>query len=352
MKLTSKLLIAIILAGSCAIYAQTKTSNSQVSMVKFVKREADKRVDVLIGGKLFTSYQWLDTVYKPILFPVLTASGNPITRGFPIEPREGERRDHIHHTGNWLNYGNVNGIDFWGNGHEGKRSVNGGQIKHSGIQKIAGGKGEGVLIVNASWIDPNGKELLAENTEFNFIDKGSIRIIDRIVTLKASAGAVSMKDTKEGSFGIRVARQLELPSKEDLTLTDAQGNPTTVQKMLNDVPTGNYRSSEGDEGEGVWGKRAKWMDLYGNIGDEKVSLVICDHPKNLSYPTYWHARGYGLFAANPFGVKDFTNKKEELNYSIPAGGTLKLRYRILISSGTHLSDAVINGYAADFASRY
>lgn len=352
MKLIYKLLIVSILASSCALNAQNKNTNKQASIVKLVKREADNRVDILIGGKLFTSYQWLDTVYKPILYPILTASGKTVTRGFPIEPREGERRDHIHHAGNWFNYGNVNGYDFWGNGHEGKRSVNGGQIKHLGIQKLSGGHGEGVLIAKASWIDPNGKELLSENTEFHFIAQGSIRIIDRIVTLKASGAAVSFKDTKEGSFGIRVARQLELPSKQDLTLTDAQGNPTTVKRMENDTPTGNYRSSEGDEGEGVWGKRAKWMDLYGNIGDEKISLVICDHPKNLSYPTYWHARGYGLFAANPFGVKDFTDKKEELNYSIPAGGTLKLRYRIIVSSGTHLSDAQINSYAADFASKY
>lgn len=352
MKLIYKLLIVSILASSSALNAQNKNTNNQASIVKLVKREADNRVDILIGGKLFTSYQWLDTVYKPILYPVLTAFGTPITRGFPIEPREGERRDHIHHAGNWFNYGNVNGYDFWGNGHEGKRSVNAGQIKHLGIQKLSGGAGEGVLLTKASWIDPNGKELLAESTEFHFIAKGSIRIIDRIITLKATGVAVSFKDTKEGSFGIRVARQLELPSKQDLTLTDAKGNPTTVKKMENDIPTGHYRSSEGDEGEEVWGKRAKWMDLYGTIGNEKVSLVICDHPKNLSYPTYWHARGYGLFAANPFGVKDFTNKKEELNYSIPAGGTLKLRYRIIISSGTHLSDADINSYAADFASKY
>ena len=352
MKLSYKLLIMSILVSPVALNAQNKNANSQASVVKFVKREADTRVDVLIGGKLFTSYQWLDTVYKPILYPILTVSGNPVTRGFPIEPREGERRDHIHQAGNWFNYGNVNGYDFWGNGHDGKRNVNGGQIKHLGIQKLSGGAGEGVLVTSASWIDPNDKELLSENTEFHFIAKGSIRIIDRIVTLKATGGAVSFKDTKEGSFGIRVARQLELPSKQDVTLTDAQGNPTVVKKMNNDVPTGNYRSSEGVEGEDVWGKRAKWMDLYGHIGTEKVSLVICDHPKNLSYPTYWHARGYGLFAANPFGVKDFTDKKEELNFSIPAGGTLKMRYRIIVSSGTQLSDAQINSYAADFASKY
>ncbi|WP_411274854.1 DUF6807 family protein, partial [Daejeonella sp.] len=163
---------------------------------------------------------------------------------------------------------------------------------------------------------------------------------------------VTMKDTKEGSFGIRVARQLELPSKEDVVLTEANGGTTTVKKMSNEGVTGNYKSSEGVTGEAIWGKRARWMDLYGSIGDEKISLVIADHPKNLSYPTYWHARGYGLFAANPFGVKDFTQGKQELNYVIPAGKSLTLRYRIIINSGTHLSDAQINAYTDEFAAKY
>ena len=320
--------------------------------VTFVKFEADQRVDVKVDGKLFTSYWWPDNVYKPILYPVLTSNGTPITRGFPIKAREGERRDHMHQVGNWLNYGNVNGYDFWGNGSEGKRDVNAGQIKHLSIGRLSEGNGEGSMVTTASWIDPKGKELLAERTDFHFIAKGSIRIIDRIVTLTATGEAVLFKDTKEGSFGIRVARQLELPSKEDVTLTDAQGNPTTVKAMSNKGITGNYRSSEGVTGEAVWSTRAKWMDLYGSIGDEKISLVICDHPKNLSYPTYWHARGYGLFAANPFGAKDFTAGKAELNYMIPAGKSLTLRYRIIVSSGNHLSDAEINAYADEFASKY
>ena len=319
--------------------------------VTFAKSEADQKVDVMVDGKLFTSYWWPDTVYKPILYPVLTSAGTPITRGFPIKPREGERRDHIHQVGNWFNYGNVNGYDFWGNGSEGKRNINGGQIKHLSIGELSEGNGEGSMVTTASWIDPAGKELLAERTEFHFIAKASIRIIDRIATLTATGESVLFKDTKEGSFGIRVARQLELPSNEDVILTDAQGNPTTVKSMSNKSITGNYRSSEGVLGEAVWGTRAKWMDLDGNVGDENISLVICDHPKNISYPTYWHARGYGLFSANPFGVKDFTKGKEELNYTIPPGGSLILRYRIIVSSGIHLSDAEINGYADDGAPR-
>lgn len=345
-------LLAVLFFTACGQRSNTQNQGNKDSKVTFVKHEADQRIDVMVNGKLFTSYWWPDSVYKPILYPILTAIGTPITRGFPIKPREGERRDHLHQVGNWLNYGNVNGYDFWGNGSEGKRNVSGGQIKHLSIGELSEANGEGTMVATASWIDPAGKELLAEKTEFHFIAKDSIRIIDRIATLTATGEAVLFKDTKEGSFGIRVARQLELPSKEDVTLTDAQGNPTIVKAMSNEGVTGNYRSSEGVTGETVWGTRARWMDLYGSIGDEEISLVICDHPKNLSYPTYWHARGYGLFSANPFGAKDFTEGKEELNYIIPSGKSLTLRYRIIVSSGIHLTDVEINGYADDFANKY
>ena len=323
--------------------------------VAFKENKAGKRVDVTVDGKLFTSYAWPDTVMKPILYPVLTSAGTEITRGFPLNPRAGERSDHPHHVGIWLNYGDVNGFDFWGNSYEipaDIRKVHCGKIVHQGIEKMSAGLGEGSMVVKASWIDPFGKELLSERTEFHFIAEGSTRMIDRITTLTATNGDVKMNDTKEGMFGIRVARQLELPSDHEITLTDALGNPTNVKKMDNQGVSGNYKSSEGSTGENVWGTRAKWMDLFGNIGSEKISVVISDYPKNPNYPTYWHARGYGLFCANPFGVKDFTEGKETLNYKINNGSSLTLRYRVTVSSGKHLTSTEINALTEQFATKY
>jgi len=337
-------LLTVIFSISCS----TKTK------ITFVDQESEKKVDVMVDGKLFTTYQWPDNVCKPVLYPILTSAGTEITRGFPIKPREGERADHPHQIGMWLTYGNVDGFDFWGNGSKGlgTRNANGGVIKHIKVDKIVDGTSEGILATTESWVDTTGKELLSEQTEFHFSAKGTTRIIDRITTLTATGNTVNFTDTKEGMFGVRVARQLELPSKEDVTLTDAQGNPALVKAMTNEGVTGNYRSSEGVTGEDVWSTRAKWMDLYGNIGDEKVSLVICDHPGNQSYPTYWHARGYGLFAANPLGAKDFTQGKETLSFSIPAGKSATFRYRVIVNSGTHLTDAEINAFADDFARKY
>ncbi|MDB5263187.1 MAG: hypothetical protein JWQ14_2468 [Adhaeribacter sp.] len=348
-------LLTFLFMASCSFENQKQKQADARPVIQFVNQEADKKVDVMIDGKLFTSYWWPDTVMKPVLYPVFTSSGTEITRGYPIKARPGERADHPHHVGIWLNYGNVNGYDFWGNSFAipaEKRKTSCGKVKHLRVEELAGGSGEGTLITAESWIDPVGKELLAEKTEYHFIAQGPTRIIDRVTTLTATGEAVAMKDTKEGMFGIRVARQLELPSQEEVTLTDAKGNPETVKKITNEGVSGSYKSSKGVTDEAVWGTRAKWLNLTGNIGDEKISLVISDHPKNLSYPTYWHARGYGLFCANPFGWKDFTKGKEELNYTIPAGKSITFRYRVIVNSGAHLTDDQINDFAADFAKKY
>lgn len=345
--LSAFLIFLLINNGTAQVSPQ-----DQNKKVEFKKNESGKKVDVLIGGRLVTSYCWPENVYKPVLYPVYTLAGTEITRGFPLRPRAGERNDHIHQIGIWLNYGNVNGYDFWGNGSTGKRSENGGEVKHLGIKEMTGGNGEGTMIVTASWLDPSGKELLAEMTDYHFIARDHFYIIDRITTLTAIGNTVKMNDTKEGMFAIRVARQLELPSKEDVLLLDASGKPGKEKAMENIGVTGNYLSSEGVTGEAVWGTRAKWMDLYGTIGSEKISIVICDHPKNPSYPTYWHARGYGLFSANPLGGKDFTNGKEVVDFSIPAGKSATFRYRTIITSGIHMKDTEINDLANDFAAKY
>ncbi|HRP58088.1 PmoA family protein [Agriterribacter sp.] len=344
-RLIRLILFAVIFCMPFLLPAQGRNikGNGSSQLVNIINREAEQKVDVMIDGKLFTSYCYHDSLVKQVLYPVLTSSGTAVTRGWPISPRPGERRDHPHHIGMWLNYGNVNTYDFWNNSHavpESKKKVHNGYIKHMKIRKISSGKNEGVLKTEESWLSPFGNKLLNERTEYHFIADGSVRIIDRITTLTADTSVVVFNDTEEGMFAIRVARQLELPSKEE------KDNP------VEGGPAGNYRSSEGVAGSDVWSTRAKWMDLFGHIGSEKISLVICDHPENITYPTYWHARGYGLFSANPLGVKDFTDGKQSLNYSMTKGGSLTFRYRIIISSGNYLTDAEINNYVAGFEKKY
>ncbi len=347
----SVLILLVVFNFSCKTKQNDKEKNDTPQKITFIENSENKTIDVLADGKPFTTFRWPDNICKPVLYPVFAASGTEITRGFPIQPKSGERADHPHQIGMWLTYGNVNGNDFWGNGSQGlgTRNKNGGVIKHVKTEKIEDESGTGTLITNEIWVDSAGVELLKENTEYHFSAIGNMRVIDRFTTLTAIDKEVILADTKEGMFAIRVARQLELPSKGEIEMVSDDGTVSRVKDSLNIGITGNYLSSEGVSGEAVWGTRARWMKLSGTIGDEKISVVICDHPQNPNYPTYWHARGYGLFSANPLGVKDFTKGKEILNFSIAPNQSVTFKYRVIIYSGADFTEADLEKYCNEFA---
>jgi hypothetical protein len=309
---------------------------------------------VHIGGQHFTSYFYPDesVLKKPVLFPIKTAKGSIITRGYPFAPRAGERTDHPHHVGLWLNYEYVNGLDYWNNSTaipETKRREKYGLIRHTGILKLKNGK-KGVLKVSADWVekDGQGKTVLKEITEYTFSAKGDIRIIDRMTTLTAHQTEVALNDVKDGFYALRVARELEHPSNKPEIYTDANGIETQVPVVNTEGVVGKYRSSEGIEGEKVWSTRAKWMNLSGKIGSEDIAVAMIDHPKNVNYPSYWHARGYGLFAINPLGEKVFSEGKKALNLKLKAGESVTFRYRVVVKSGV-LSDSELNELADGFS---
>jgi hypothetical protein len=333
----------------CSLIAFSSLAQERVSFVK----KSDK-VDVLVGGKYFTSYFFPGETQlkKAVLFPILSAQGTTITRGFPMNPRAGERVDHPHHVGMWLNYEDVNGYDYWNNSNsivESLKSHKMGTIRHESIGKIVEGS-TGTLTVSAAWIDEDGKgkRVLDESTTYAFSGSTDLRIIDRITTLKAVSDVVTFKDVKDGMFALRVARQLEIPSNKPDVFTDAHGVETKVPVMDNTGVTGNYHSSEGIEGEAVWSTRAKWMNLSGKMDNHAINVAILDHPSNVTYPSYWHARGYGLFAVNPLGLSVFSNGKASLNYTLLKGETITFRYRTIIAD-RDLTKTELDAAQAKFA---
>ncbi len=327
------------------------TSFAQNLPVTF--KSSKTSVDVYIGGKPFTSYFFpgQDVLKKAVLFPLISAKGTTITRGYPITPRAGERIDHPHHVGMWLNYEDVNGFDYWNNSTNIIASLQNhkmGTIVHTSIVKQDAKNG--LLEVAADWIDNDGKgqKVLAEKTTYVFSGTADSRMVDRITTLTAVADQVLFKDVKDGMFAIRVARQLEIPSNKPDVFTDAHGVETKVPVMDNTGVTGDYWSSEGVKGEAVWSTRAKWMNLHGEMDNHPISVTIFDHPSNVSYPSYWHARGYGLFAVNPLGAKVFSNGKDERNLTLKKGESVTFRYRTLISDRLN-SKEELDKIQAEFA---
>ena len=326
-------LIGVALAAFSVAVAIGRRADDQA--VTLSNRPADRRVDVLVNGQPFTSYLYPASLEKPVLYPLRTAGGIVVTRGFPLEPRPGERADHPHHVGHWFNYGDVNGYDFWGHSSETppELKAKAGTIVHKEITQADGGTSHGDLTVRADWVVPGGSVLIHEQTHFVFAGRSGQRTIDRTTTWTAGEQRVVFGDTKEGAFGIRVARSLEHPSKEAEVFVSARGEKETVPRLDNTGVTGRYLASDGTTGEAVWGTTGPWMALSGTVDGAPVTIAILDHPSSYNHPTYWHARGYGLFAANPIGRHTFDPTQAARTLVLEPGRSVTFRYRILLSDG-------------------
>ncbi len=336
--------LSVLLTSSLFTAAQNR------ELVTVTKSAGKNQVDVRIGGKPFTSFLYPDSLEKPVLFPLYAANGALVTRGFPLDPRPAEPTDHPHHIGLWFNYENLNGLDFWNNSYaippEKKNQY--GWIRTDKVLETGSGT-TGVLSYHANWTNQAKQTIVEETTRFEFTASGNQRVIDRITTLRANVDAV-FSDVKDGMLGLRLAHELEMPSTEDQKFTDDKGIVTIVKAGTDKVANGNYITSAGKAGNDAWGSRAEWCKVYGTIGADSVSIAIIDHPRNPNYPTFWHARGYGLFAANPLGEKVFTNGKSALNLTLKKGEQVTFRYRVIISSGKDTpGTAALNASAAAFA---
>ncbi len=281
-----------------------------------VFRKRTYEIEIFVAGGPFTTYHFRG-YNKPIFFPIRAASGSIITRGHPMtQGIPGESHDHPHHKGLWLSHSDVNGIDFW------SEDPAGGSVVHRNFEVIRNGREVGILQSRNDWISPEGKTVLEETREVKIYNWPGVRVMDFDFHLAAMDGPVKFGDTSDGTFAIRLAQ------------------PFTVN--------GRMENSHGSVGEkNCWGKQADWVDYTATINGESLGVAIFDHPTSFRHPTYWHVRGYGLFAANPFGLRDFyQDKSRDGSFMIQPGHPMILRYRVYIHSGTTEEARIADQYKA------
>ncbi|HUS73134.1 MAG TPA: DUF6807 family protein [Sedimentisphaerales bacterium] len=279
--------------------------------------EAGKKLRVVVGGKLFTEYNYQD-VPRPFFYPVIGPTGLPIIRHWPMKEGKDEDKDHKHHRSLWFTHGEVNGVDFWS---EGSRS---GKIVHDKFVEITSGRDVGIIQARNKWVARDGKVICTDTRTHRFYNRTDGQIMDFEITIHASHGKVVMGDTKEGSMAIRLAPTMRVEGK---------------------VADGHIVNSEGNRDGATWGKRAAWCDYFGPVEGQTVGVAIFDHPTNPKHPTWWHVRTYGLFAANPFGVHNFENKPKGVgDITIPDGKSLTFRYRLYFHKGDEKQAKVAEHY--------
>lgn len=300
------------------------TCSLAVASAQFSIQSDDVSVTIRSKGELVTQYRTDSKV--PYLYPISSPAGTNLSRHWPMEDdAKGEETDHPHHRSFWLSHGAVNGYDFWAwTGTKDARIVH----QSTGTVKAEGNKAS--FSVKLAW-QGDKKTILEESRHYAIEDiDESTRVIDLTSTLKAVAGDVVFGDTKEGFCAFRVDRTLRLKG------------PTAQGAILD---------NHGRKNADCWGKKSAYVVFYGPDDQGKPAVItMMDHPQNLRHETWWHARDYGLLAANPFGIHDFEAKKDKTlgNHTLKDQQSMTFRYRLVLHRGA-LNEKRIEGWWKAFA---
>jgi hypothetical protein len=262
-----------------------------------------RNLEVKLGEQLLTVYR-VDVGNKPFFFPLVGPTGESYTRTYPLEILPDEDHDHPHQRSCWFTHGNVNGIDFWS---EGNRF---GTVRETERKLVVAGPVVGRLVTTNEWRAADDKKICADERVVTFYRTKTSRIIDFEFRIVAAEGPVTFGDTKEGMFGLRVASSMDAAKNAGGKITNAEG--------LTDA--------------NAWGKESPWVDYVGPVKDKMVGIAIINRPGSFRYPTTWHVRPYGLFAANPFGWHDF-GRSDKGDYTVPSGQSIAFFYRVVLHEG-------------------
>jgi hypothetical protein len=281
--------------------------------------------DFLLGKELVGRYHYGDLwgQAKPILWPLNAPGGTPVTRAWPMGPAPvGGSKDHPHQKSAWFCHGDVipegidlkdrgrgvKGVDFWSEtkGH--------GRIVCTVVASLKPEGGAAQLRTHNEWRTADGVKIMDEDRTITAYDLGAARLFVFDVDLVASVCPIIFGDTKEGAMGVRVSDAIRENKPGNGTLSNAEGK---------------------QHENNVWGRRSPWCDCSGKVDGRAVGIALFDDPKN-PYPASWHARAYGLLAANPFGRahSGFPAVKGRNDLvRLARGQHLRLRYGILVHEG-------------------
>lgn len=274
------------------------TAWTEVEPGVFALKSGNKEITRYNTGALAEKHK------KPFFYPLMCHGVN-LLRGWPMEPRVGEPLDHPHHTGHYFAFGEVNGKEYWSKL----------PITPRKLLKQSGHVFSEVTAENA-W----GEDLV-ESQNVRIFNLGEDEILDWTITLTAANGPVvfakDLKMAKEGAFVLRMNKEMSF-AKGDAPemILDAKGNKG--EKLAREAG-------------------APWVDYSGTIAGKKVGVAVMSHPSSFRYPSDWHVRAYGLFAANPWILKG--------ENTLQKGESLTLKWRVY----THEGDAAAGKVADVFA---
>jgi hypothetical protein len=293
-----------------------------------VQRTATGGAIVRLYGEPVAEY-FVDRGNKPFLWGIIGPTDKSMTRSFPMADVVGETTDHVHQRGLTFGHQGVNGFDTWAEEATYRDAAQAaglarlGRIRHRGYRRFAGGS-TAVIHAHNQIVDAANALLLDEERRMTFSFGPGVRMIDVDIDLIASHGPVDLADMKDAGVYVRVPDSM------------------TVDRGLG----GTIINSNGERDAAAWSRHAAWVDYHGPVEGEHLGIAILNHPTSFRHPTAWHVRTYGLFCANPFGLKQMNPAVESGAVTLGAGEKLSLRHRFIFHSGNEQQAGIADAYEA------
>ena len=273
------------------------------------KIEGDQVV-VTLGGKVFTSYKFAQSLKKPYFWPVNgSVSGKSVTAE-SIEPFP-------HHNSLFFGCDYVNGGNYW-------QSTNDrGQILSQGPKIVTASGSEVVFTDECLWKQPGKDAVIRDHRRVTISAPGrDLRFIDFVITLEPLT-KIRIERTNHSLFSARVVPELSVNSG------------------------GVLINAEGKEKEkGTFGVPSAWCDYRGSRNGITEGIAILQHPTNKWFPSKWFTRDYGFMSPTPMYWPE-----NEKHTSFAKGELLTLRYRVIVHAGTTREPEIAEMFA-DYAKTF
>jgi len=261
-------------------------------------KQTDQSLALTSGTNIIWQFNYSKAEGKPYFHP-LTIGGVALTAHRPA--------DHVWHWGLWFSWKYLNGTNYW--------EFAKGEDKPMGVTALLDVKVEpradhsARFVLSLAYHPRGGANLLTERriVEVSAPAKNGSYFIDWDATFTAGDSTVLLERT---------------PPSVAKDGTKRGGYAGLSLRMAAETKDWKFFDSENRTTDKVSGFPGRWFAAAG----PQATIAILDHPKSFRHPTPWY-----LVKKMPFYEAAIIFEEP---YTVPAGGKISLRNRILVRPGS------------------
>jgi hypothetical protein len=288
-----------------------RANDADVSKPRYDWRQTDSSLALLNNGRVVWQFNFDKKQPRPYFHPVCLTDGTELTWHRPP--------DHPWHYGLWFSWKFINGLNYWE--EDRKTGLPEGLTEIKSIEAKPRDDYSAQIAMQLSYHPPGQPAVLTESCHIRVDkpDEDGRYHIDWSSRFTAGADDVLLDRT---------------PIQGEQGGQSWGGYAGLSVRIAKDTSDWHLTDNKGRKDLQAHGQKAHWMNFGGLAGEGKeFSIAILDHPDNLRSRYTSGSPGFVIMDPKvPFGYFSpalLFNKP----YTLPAGKSFSLKYRILIQAG-------------------